>query len=87
MSIRDEENKLFVDAKGQVCPYPLITARRELKKADEGTVLEIEVDYEHAAIVSIPEWCKKNGVICETVQLEDRLWRVYVKKETPRGKC
>lgn len=82
MSIKDEENKVFVDAKGQVCPYPLIMARQKLKDIDIGAVIEIEVDYEHAAIVSIPEWCRKNGVICETVQLEDRLWRVYIKKET-----
>ena len=79
-AIRDEEHKLFIDAKGMVCPYPLIMVRRKLKEIDIGAVIEIEVDYEHAAIVSIPEWCRKNDMPCEMVQLEDRLWRVYVKK-------
>jgi hypothetical protein len=82
MSLLDSNKKVFIDAKGQVCPYPLIIARRELKKISIGEVLEIEVDYENSALNSIPEWCLKNGVPCETIQLDDRLWRVYLQKVT-----
>lgn len=80
MSLKDQNIKLRIDAKGQVCPYPLITARRELKKLIAGDVLELEVDYEESAVKSIPEWCRKNGVPFEVVQIEDRLWRVYIQK-------
>jgi TusA-related sulfurtransferase len=80
MSLKDQNIKLRIDAKSQVCPYPLITARRELKKLSVGDVLELEVDYEESAVKSIPDWCRKNSVPFEVVQIEDRLWRVYIQK-------
>ena len=80
MNLKNSENKIFVDAKGQVCPYPLITVRRNLKQMSDGEVLELEVDYEESAVKSIPEWCRKNDIHFEVEQLEDRLWRVYVRK-------
>ena len=80
MSLKDDEPKIFVDAKGQVCPYPLITTRRELKKIKIGEILEIEIDYENSATSTIPEWCTNNNIPFETIQMEDRLWRVYIKK-------
>jgi TusA-related sulfurtransferase len=80
MSLKDEQSIISVDARGQVCPYPLITARKHLKQMKSGEVLKLEVDYGESALKSIPEWCKKNNVPFEVVEVEDRLWYIYIKK-------
>ena len=40
-----EENAVIIDMEGEVCPYPQIIAREEIKKIDSGKIVVIKTDH------------------------------------------
>ena len=40
-----EQNAVIIDMDGEVCPYPQIIAREEIKKIDSGKIVVIQTDH------------------------------------------
>ena len=49
-----------LDTRGEICPYPLIMAQREMKKLAPGEILMVVSDYPLAA-ENIPRWAQEAG--------------------------
>lgn len=59
---------LELDARGLLCPLPVLKARKRLLALPKGTVLRVLAD-DPAAIVDIPHFCAEAGhVLVETAQ-------------------
>ena len=50
-------NPVIVDARGTLCPQPVIDLARAAKDAEQGTVIEVLAD-DPAAGTDIPAWCR-----------------------------
>ena len=51
---------VVVDARGMLCPQPVIDLARAVKDAPPGTVVEVLAD-DPAAATDIPAWCRLRG--------------------------
>ena len=49
-----------LDAKGLLCPLPVLKARKRLQSMDKGQVLKVEAD-DPAAVVDVPHFCAEAG--------------------------
>lgn len=49
-----------LDARGLLCPLPVLKARKRLSRMDTGQVLEIRAD-DPAAILDVPFFCMETG--------------------------
>ncbi len=49
-----------LDAKGLLCPLPVLKARKRLQALTSGQVLRVEAD-DPAAIVDMPHFCSEAG--------------------------
>lgn len=71
---------MLIDARGEVCPKPVLMAEEALLKIEEG-ILEILVDNE-ASVGNLTRFAKKNGFYSETIK-EDNYWRIKIVKGYP----
>lgn len=71
---------MLIDARGEVCPKPVIIAEEALSKISEG-IVEILVDNE-ASVKNLTRFANKNGFYTENVK-EDNYWRVKIVKGYP----
>ncbi len=71
---------MLIDARGEVCPSPVLMAEEALSKISEG-ILEILVDNE-ASVKNLTRFASKNGFYTEN-QKEDNYWRVKIVKGYP----
>ncbi len=71
---------MLIDARGEVCPKPVLIAEEALSKIDEG-IVEILVDNE-ASVGNLSRFAKKNAFYSETIK-EDNYWRVKIVKGYP----
>jgi len=71
---------MLIDARGEVCPKPVIMAEEALSKISEG-IVEILVDNE-ASVKNLTRFASKNGFYTENVK-EDNYWRVKIVKGYP----
>lgn len=58
-----------LDARGLLCPLPVLKARKRLQPLNAGDVLEVLAD-DPAAIVDIPHFCAEQGhaLIAQTAE-------------------
>jgi tRNA 2-thiouridine synthesizing protein A len=49
-----------LDAKGLLCPLPVLKARKRLQALGAGQVLRVEAD-DPAAIIDVPHFCNEAG--------------------------
>lgn len=81
MALKDEKLTKTEDCRGQKCPYPNLSAKRGMKEAGEGDVIDFLVDYEPAIRESLPTLCNAGGWECEVVEDESgEFWHFYIKK-------
>ncbi len=71
---------MLIDARGKVCPRPVLMAEEALSKISEG-IIEILVDNE-ASVKNLTRFANKNGFYTEN-QKEDNYWRVKIVKGYP----
>ena len=65
-----------LDAKGLLCPLPVLKARKRLQALISGQVLRMEAD-DPAAIVDVPHFCAEAGhELVEIAEIADG--QVYV---------
>lgn len=53
-------NDAHLDAKGLLCPLPVLKARKRLQALPVGDVLRMEAD-DPAAVVDVPHFCAEAG--------------------------
>ena len=56
-----------LDAKGLLCPLPVLKARKRLQAMLSGQVLRVEAD-DPAAVVDMPHFCSEAGHQLEKVE-------------------
>ena len=49
-----------LDARGLLCPLPVLKIRKRLKSAPPGAVLAVDTD-DPAALVDVPHFCAEQG--------------------------
>lgn len=69
-----------IDISGKICPYTLIETREALKELQLGEVLEVLVDFEPAAMVTIPNFCAKKGYPFQTFAEGEGRWRIRIER-------
>ena len=69
-----------IDITGKICPYTLIETRDALKGIKQGEVLEVLVDFEPAAMVTIPNFCAKKGYPFQTIADGEGRWRLRIER-------
>ncbi len=69
-----------LDIRGKICPYTLMDTRDVLKEMEKGEVLEVLVDYEPAAMSTIPNFCTRKGYPFETITDGENAWRLRIER-------
>ncbi len=68
-----------VDVRGEVCPVPDVDAKRAVKKAKDGDIIMVQIDYAMSK-ERIPETIKKMGSeILEIEEAGNSEWNIYIK--------
>jgi TusA-related sulfurtransferase len=68
-----------IDAKGQMCPMPVLTLARTIKELQSGQVLAISATDEGARR-DIPAWAEKTGNTILDLTEENGVLTFYVRK-------
>lgn len=69
----------MVDARGQLCPMPVLTLARAMKELQSGQVLAISAT-DLGAKRDIPAWAEKTGNVLLGVSEEQSVLTFYLKK-------
>jgi tRNA 2-thiouridine synthesizing protein A len=72
------------DARGLLCPLPIIRAAERISAMNEGEVLEVISD-DPGIQEDMPAWCRSSGHILLDLFREGRDYRSYVRKRRPGG--
>ncbi|MFH1788316.1 MAG: sulfurtransferase TusA family protein [Candidatus Altiarchaeota archaeon] len=69
-----------LNIKGEVCPYTFVKSKLAIEDLKPGQILEVIVDH-LPAVENVPRSMENEGhEILEVEQLNDRDWRILVKK-------
>lgn len=68
-----------VDTFGLLCPMPIIKAGAEVRKMNEGQVLEV-IATDPGAVTDIKDWCKANRHSYLGDNQEGRVFRIWLRK-------
>ena len=68
-----------LDAKGLLCPMPLLKAKRVIDTLEPGQILEI-LGSDEGSKVDLPGWCKRVGHTYLGVKEEGNSFKFYIKK-------
>lgn len=68
-----------IDVRGQICPYPIIKTREELKTLAQGDILEVITDNEQSAMETIPRLCMQKNHQLERID-DNGFWRCFITK-------
>lgn len=68
-----------VDAKGQMCPMPVVTLARAIKDMQPGQILAISAT-DQGAKTDIPAWAAKTGNVILQMTEENGVMTFYIQK-------
>ena len=69
-----------IDAKGSMCPGPLMELVRVIKESDVGSVIDL-ISSDKGSPKDIPAWCAKaNHEVLEIIEEENDVAHIIVKK-------
>jgi tRNA 2-thiouridine synthesizing protein A len=69
-----------LDAKGLLCPQPVLKTKIEMDKLKRGQVLQV-LATDLAAEPDIKAWARRTGNTYIGAETEGEVWKIYVKKE------
>ena len=76
----DTGRKFRLDTFGQVCPFPLVEAKKAIAGLKSGDELQIDFDRTQAT-VSIPVWASQEGhAVTDFRQLDEASWTITLRK-------
>lgn len=64
---------------GEICPLPLLKAKKKYEDMQKGDVLKVVVDH-HCSLDNIETYFSKIGCILEIEEVLTGVWEVYIKK-------
>jgi tRNA 2-thiouridine synthesizing protein A len=67
-----------LDAKGLMCPMPIVQLAKKVKELKSGQVLELLAD-DVGAKEDVPAWCSRTGHQLVGVEEEGKLLKFYIK--------
>ena len=71
--------KFRLDTFGQVCPFPLVEAKKAMAGLDSGDELQIDFDCTQATD-SIPVWAAQEGhAVTDFRQLDEASWTITLR--------
>ncbi|MFQ6135909.1 MAG: sulfurtransferase TusA family protein [Candidatus Hydrothermarchaeales archaeon] len=68
-----------LDVVGLLCPLPVMKAKREIDKIEEGEVLEILTDDPETEI-DVPAWAKREGHKILKIDKEGEVLKFHIRK-------
>jgi len=73
----------YLDIRGEVCPMTFVLTKLTLEKLEEGSIIEVHLDFP-AALKNIPESCKRQN-LAEVIEIkemnpEKHEWMLLLKK-------
>lgn len=72
-------SNLKVDVKGETCPIPLVEARKALRTASTGDIVEI-IGTHPASKKEIPMAVEALGMELISVEETDGIWKIKIKR-------
>lgn len=75
----DKMSDLKIDVKGETCPVPLVEARKALRKASPGEIIEITGTHP-ASKKEIPMAVEALGMELVSVEEKDGIWKIKIKR-------
>ncbi|MDX1746406.1 MAG: sulfurtransferase TusA family protein [Halobacteriales archaeon] len=69
---------MVVESRGATCPGPLMDLIGKIKKADDGTVFELQTS-DSSSSHDVPEWVEKAGHELLDVVEEDGYWSIFIR--------
>ena len=73
-----EPHKTF-DARGMLCPMPILKTAKMIKEVEVGQVLEVFADDEGAK-EDFPSWCQQTGHEFLGMEEEEGYFKFYIKR-------
>ena len=67
-----------LDAKGLMCPMPIVKLAKKMKELQVGQVLELIAD-DPGAKEDVPAWCSRTGHQLVGTEEEGKMLRFYVR--------
>lgn len=68
-----------LDARGWVCPLPVLRAQKMLRDMKPGDLLCVLMT-DHDACRDFELFCKEGSVLLVQKELSDNIWTIYLKK-------
>jgi tRNA 2-thiouridine synthesizing protein A len=70
----------ILDARGLLCPLPVLKVSKHLKNMSTGDVLQVHAD-DPAALIDIPHYCIETGnLLLEAIEDPDDSTLYFIKK-------
>ena len=76
----DESVARTFDARGLMCPMPIVKAKKEIAEVGVGEILEILADDE-GALEDFPAWCEQTGHEFLGQEEEEDYLKFYIRKK------
>lgn len=71
----------LVDCVGLYCPVPVMRAKEEVDKLEDGNLMELIAD-DPASAEDIPRWAKRAGHLLLTMRQDDEEYHFLIQKGT-----
>jgi tRNA 2-thiouridine synthesizing protein A len=72
------EKQATLDARGLMCPMPIVHLAKKVKEMKSGQVLELLAD-DVGAKEDVPAWCSRTGNQLVGTEEEDKLLKFYIR--------
>ena len=72
----------LIDARGTKCPQPLLLAKQGIKQIDGKQVILLEATDPHTDL-DLEVWCERFGHKIIATEVEDDVYRFWIKKIVP----
>jgi len=74
---------LFLDVRGETCPYPMMKAMDAMERLPDGEELEVLVDHP-PAIETIRMAANRLGFLMEVEKVGTGEWRIRLRRGSPQ---
>jgi tRNA 2-thiouridine synthesizing protein A len=68
-----------IDARGLLCPLPVLKAAKRLREMAPGEVLRLQAD-DPAAVVDVPHYCRESGNVLSHTAEDDAATLYFIRK-------
>ncbi len=72
------EKDATLDAKGLMCPMPIVQLAKKIKEMKSGQILELLAD-DIGAKEDVPAWCSRTGNQLIGQEEDGKIFRFYIK--------